>query len=367
MKESLMLPPILFEGSVKNVRGVKGRAPYIFEYSDRYSVFDWGAMPDLLVNKGDSLAFMGNLFFTLLGNKNNWSSWQAPAKIQKSKILEKFKRDGVLHHCLGLDVDNEQANLLVVNPVQILEPTFDREWDYSAYQKRPTNVLVPLEVIFRFGVPEGSSLLSRTKDSSYCSSIGLSKEPKIGDRFDFPVIEFSTKLESSDRYLPYSEARAIAGMSEEEFQNLIDYTSLVALRLKDLFQNIEIELWDGKFEYAFSKDRSLMMVDSIGPDELRLIYKGKQLSKERLRTFYRDSSWYHAVAKAKSLASERGTPEWKEICLQELKESPKPLDRRVSESFSLMYQALCNELSQKYLGYDRFLDIPKLAEIVERI
>jgi phosphoribosylaminoimidazole-succinocarboxamide synthase len=60
-----MLPPILYEGSVKNLRGVDGQSPLIFEYSNRYSVFDWGAMPDELDNKGASLAFMGNLFFSV--------------------------------------------------------------------------------------------------------------------------------------------------------------------------------------------------------------------------------------------------------------------------------------------------------------
>ena len=59
----MTLPAMIYEGSVKNVRGEKGKAPYIFEFSDRYSIFDWGQMPDLLTDKGASLAFMGWFFF----------------------------------------------------------------------------------------------------------------------------------------------------------------------------------------------------------------------------------------------------------------------------------------------------------------
>ena len=39
------LPPMMYKGSVKNVRGEKNADVIFFEYSDRYSIFDWGEMP----------------------------------------------------------------------------------------------------------------------------------------------------------------------------------------------------------------------------------------------------------------------------------------------------------------------------------
>ena len=58
-------------GSVKDLKIIKvatkqehgiGR----FIYSDRYSVFDWGEMPDKIPNKGESIAILGAYFFEKL-------------------------------------------------------------------------------------------------------------------------------------------------------------------------------------------------------------------------------------------------------------------------------------------------------------
>lgn len=63
------LPPLLYQGSVKNVRGLAADASLVFEYSDRYSVFDWGEMPDQITGKGAALNLMGYAFFRYLENK----------------------------------------------------------------------------------------------------------------------------------------------------------------------------------------------------------------------------------------------------------------------------------------------------------
>ena len=60
------LPAILYRGSVKNVRGEVSAKTLVFEFSDRYSVFDWGEMPDQLHEKGKTLAIMGKSFFQFI-------------------------------------------------------------------------------------------------------------------------------------------------------------------------------------------------------------------------------------------------------------------------------------------------------------
>jgi phosphoribosylaminoimidazole-succinocarboxamide synthase len=350
------LPEILYQGSVKNVRGVKGQSPYVFEFSDRYSIFDWGQMPDQLNGKGESLAFMGSFFFDFLGKAENWKNWKAPASFEKAPLLQTLKEHGSFHHGLGLLEGNPRC--LAVKPVQVIEPASSSEggklhWDYTAYKQRPENALVPLEVIFRFGVPEGSSLLKRTSDSKYCQVIGLQTPPKSGDRFEIPVVEYSTKLETSDRYISYDEAQTIAGLSAEEFGELSALTKLLALRLKDCFAGIGLELWDGKFEFGFTaKDkagkRGFMLVDSIGPDELRLTRDDVHLSKEALRGYYRHTPWYAGIEKAKELAHQRGSKEWKEICTDELKLLPPPLNQSVREQVEMVYKGIVKALSQKY-------------------
>jgi len=367
------LPEILYEGSVKNVRGTKGQSPYIFEFSDRYSIFDWGQMPDQLNGKGESLAFMGNFFFDFLGKAENWKSWKAPAQFEKTPALQTLKQQGAFHHGLGLLGNNPRC--LAVKPVQVIEPKSSSEggklhWDYTAYKQKPENALVPLEVIFRFGVPEGSSLLKRTSDSNYCKAIGLSTSPKSGDRFEIPVVEYSTKLETSDRYISYDEAQTIAGLSTEEFEEITTLSKLLALRLKDCFAGIGLELWDGKFEFGFTtKDkagkRGFMLVDSIGPDELRLTRDDVHLSKEALRGYYRHSPWYAGLEKAKDLAQQRGSKEWKDICINELKLLPPPLSQSVKEQVEMVYKGIVKALSQKYCAQVTYPDAWSLDDVVK--
>ena len=65
---------------------------------------------------------------------------------------------------------------------------------------------------------------------------------------------------------------------------LTEVVRIVAHRLNEVFAATGLLLWDGKLEFAFadkdeSGNRRFKLVDSIGPDELRLTYNGVQLSK----------------------------------------------------------------------------------------
>ncbi len=382
----MTLPGIIYEGSVKNVRGEEGESPYVFEFSDRYSIFDWGQMPDVLAGKGESLAFMAWFFFDFLGKAENWQHWQAPEELANEGTLRLLRESGVKHHALGL-VDHDAKPMplareflspvrcLAVEPVDVIDPGSRIEdgklvWDYEAYKKQPENTLVPLEVIFRFGVPEGSSLLQRTGSADYCKTLGLTKAPQTGDTFDIPLVEYSTKLETSDRYLTYPDAQSIAGLTAEEFRSLGVMTRLIALRLKDVFAAIGVELWDGKFEFAFGKkdrngNRSLMLVDSIGPDELRLIKGGQHLSKEALRGFYRPTAWYAGLEEAKKLARERGEKDWKRICKEELKLVPPLLAPATKQRVEMVYKGIAKALSRQFCGKALFADAWELDDVVK--
>jgi phosphoribosylaminoimidazole-succinocarboxamide synthase len=60
----------------------------------------------------------------------------------------------------------------------------------------------------------------------------------------------------------------------------------------------------------------IFLVDAIGPDELRILKDGVQLSKEFLRTFYRGTDWYGQVNQAKKQAKEQGVADWKRLVPQ---------------------------------------------------
>lgn len=370
-EKSAALPPMIYEGSVKNVRGTEGHSPYIFEFSDRYSIFDWGQMPDLLDGKGAALAWMADFFFSYLGDAKNWQSWQAPDALAQLPLLQTLRGRGIAHHAFGL-IDGA-PRCLSVEPVDVLRPESHSAlgklvWDYSAYAAKPEHTLVPLEVIFRFGVPEGSSLLQRTGDAAYCRDIGLDAAPKAGDTFALPVIEFSTKLETSDRYLPYAEARDIAGLEAEEFDALRDLARLAALRLRDLFAGIGVQMWDGKLEFAFDLRgadglRGFKLVDSIGPDELRLTLDGVHLSKEALRSAYRGGNWYAQIDIAKKLAASRGEKDWKRICTDELNAQPAALPADIKKQAEMIYSGIAHALSKTYGDSTAFTGAWDLADV----
>lgn len=315
-------PELIYKGSVKDL--YKDGEKLVFKYSNRYSIFDWGEMPDEIPHKGEALASMAASFFEHLAIK------------------------GIPSHFMGMI----HPNTIQVKAVKVLRPHFiEGQYDYSMYQDVPTEALVPFEVIFRKHLGQGNSLEGRLKKNpAYLADLGLKEVPSAATKFDPALVEFSTKLESSDRYLTKKEIADMGVVTEGELKALRTQTQDIVAELEKLFATFGVKLWDGKVEYAFGKkkangDRELLLVDSIGPDELRLTYEGLPLSKEFLRQLYGSTSWYAAVKKSKELATERKTQDWKSICKDELKEAPKKLSPEQIEVSALLYQALANEVA----------------------
>ncbi|MEY4630116.1 MAG: hypothetical protein RIQ81_236 [Pseudomonadota bacterium] len=338
-------PAMIYRGSVKNV--FRGTTPgtLLFEYSDRYSVFDWGPMPDLILGKGEALAAIADTIFRHVGTR---------------------------HHSRGLVAVG--SRFLAVDEVDVKRPgRTPRGWDYSAYENAPVNCLVPLEVVFRFGVPVGSSLPGRLKaDPVYMKDIGLFEVPELGACFNKPVIEFSTKLEDSDRYLSRAEARRISGTTRDEFARLEELALSIATTLRDLFRSAGLDLQDGKLEFAFASPvddavgRQFILVDSIGPDELRLTHDGVQLSKEILRQYYVGGSWHAAVARAKKIAAERSC-DWRAVCADELGEKPEPLTPEISNIAANIYPSIANSLARAFGERTPFPAAWDLSQLVGRV
>ncbi len=340
--------PLTYEGSVKNVReSLASKSEYFFEYTDKYSIFDWGEMPDHIDFKGESLACFAQIMFDYL------------------------KLQGVNSHAKGLVNENleptSKSKYLKVKKVDVFRPTMNKlangeiSYDYKIYQDKAKiqNALVPLEVIFRLGLPKGSSYLTRMKNSN------LGRSPAVGDFFDDPIIEFSTKLEPMDRYVDDNEAKLIAGLSDVEFKKLKEKTKLIALKVRDLFKEFNIILWDGKFEFAFTAstgERDFELVDAIGIDELRLTYNNIQLSKEFLRQYYKSLPWYEACQKAKELGKARGVEDWQSLC-----EAPPKLPVNVKHIVENMYMNLTNVLSQHVLKKKVFENAIEFDQFLKEI
>ena len=351
---------LIYEGSVKDIYELEKNEELLFKFSNRFSVFDWGAMPNEIPSKGESLARMSAAFFEMISSKEQWQNLDLPVG-SYTELLNKLKTIGGNHHLINHD---ESDCSLRVKKIDVHRPEFlGSSWDYSIYQTKPTNCLVPLEVIFRWGMPSGSSLKKRINDETYCQELGLTTPVVENTLWDSPIIEFSTKLENVDRIISYSEAKEIAGLSEREFDELKNLSLLLAHQLKRVFGKSQITLWDGKFEFGFGEHRELMVVDSIGPDELRLTFDKLKLSKECLRDFYRSTSWFEASKEAKVIAKERELLDWQGICADELQETPPQLPAHLAEHLTHVYQAVTNAF---YFGLNKapcYPFAPKLNEL----
>jgi phosphoribosylaminoimidazole-succinocarboxamide synthase len=395
---------VLYRGSVKDLRGPvdligsEASVPgVVFDYSEAYSVFDWGRMPDLLTKKGHSLALIAADWFEKIERPETWKEFSrtpAATALRKgnrfgaafNELGEELQKSGLRTHYVGMLQEassqremspgalrplplsdlQKPARHLAVRQVSVVKPAMQTVLgraipDYLPTRSAPAPRLVPLEVIFRFSCPPGSSLLERVaRDPGYMASIGFG-DFKVGEneKWDFPVLEVFTKLETTDRPLTLTEALSISGLTGSQMERLLLKTAWVAGWLKSVCSKAGVELADGKLEWAVLESGDVMLVDAIGPDELRLLKDGVQLSKEFLRNFYRGTSWYQAVNRAKELGRSHGVAEWKKLAA----EQPPALTPRHKELATNLYMALANQLT----GRQWFPEAMTLDQVVKGI
>ncbi len=335
-------------GSVKDLEVLKaadlnkpGKARFI--YSDRYSVFAWGEMPDNIPEKGAAITLLGAYFF------------------------EKLEKMNIPTHYVGLVEDGEVRKLSDINRVTntmeidllpVIHPELIGDhYDYSAYGDLKGQHLIPLEIIYRNTLPPGSSVFRRLKEGKITpQDLGLVSQPTPNQKLETPIIDVSTKLEITDRYISWPEAGQISGLSDQEISELQDLTRVLNSFISDEYSKIGLVNEDGKIEVGFDSERRLMLVDVLGTlDECRFTLNGMPVSKEIARVYYRNTPWYQAVEEAKKADRQN----WKKICRLQ----PEPLPFRLKELISQVYCACTNEITEN----EWFKDIPPLKDILEEI
>ncbi len=387
--------PIAYQGSVKNLRVVKPplrtrSGIYLFEFTDDYSIFDYGKMPDVLKGKGAAMAVLTAHIFELLESASNWQKlgtsdiWEKikdpklRGHLLDSSVFQELKEQGMRTHYRGmLDKDGkkvktsrlkEPSNLIQGEAVNMFRPERGSLgegtlWNYSYFHPGLKNYLIPVELVFRFGVPRGSSLLERLEgDPEYYRALGLSEPPKEGEWLPRPVIEFFSKLEPTDRFLPLETALNFSGLSNPEFARTTEYTLFAGIFLQDFFSRECIELWDGKFEFV--KGRQLMLGDAVTPDELRLTRDSVQISKEPIRQYYRKygKEFCSKINEAKDI-TRRTKKEIKEIMTIELKCQPEPM----APDFRAIMESMYTSLTAEATGLDIFRETQPLKEVIRNI
>ncbi|MEM3700650.1 MAG: phosphoribosylaminoimidazolesuccinocarboxamide synthase [Candidatus Bathyarchaeia archaeon] len=337
-------------GSVKDLEIIKkptkakmgvGR----FHFSDRYSVFDWGEMPDHIEGKGAALCLMGAYCFERLEEKG--------IKTHYRGLVDKNGR------VLGFDELTEPTNVMEFNLVNVYKPKAYVEngklkYDYSVFTPRLRNFLIPLEIIYRNGLPEGSSVFKRLEAGLVTlEELGLNHYPRAGERLTKPIFDVSTKLEQSDRYVSLKEAQKIAGLTDNELEEVKSVLLKVDETITEIASKAGLVNEDGKIELAFDPQRRLMVVDVVGTlDECRFTYEGLHVSKEIARIYYRRTEWAREVEEAKK----KGVEDWKSL----VKTEPPKLDPKLKTIITQLYMATTNEITGK-----RIFNVSKFADIVK--
>ena len=321
-----------------------------FHFSDRYSVFDWGEMPDHIDGKGAALCLMGAYCFEQLEKKGVKTHYRG--LVDKNGKAVKF---GAL---------KQPSSVMEVNLVNVYKPKTSVVngkiiHDYSIYTPTLKNCLIPLEIIYRNGLPEGSSVFKRLEQGKITlKDLGLDHYPKPGEQLAKPIFDVSTKLEETDRYVTWQEARKIAGLTDQELADVKAVLLKADETITEVASKAGLKNEDGKIELAFDENRKLMIVDVVGTlDECRFTFSGVHVSKEVARQFYKKTSWYADLEQAKKEAEAKGIQDWKALC----KSQPPKLDTQLKVIISEMYMAAANEMTGRKL-----FDAPKLSEVIAK-
>jgi phosphoribosylaminoimidazole-succinocarboxamide synthase len=341
-------------GSVKDLEVIKNPTKEAmgigrFLFSNRYSVFDWGEMPDHIDGKGAALCLIGAYCFEQLQRKG--------VKIHYHGLV------GTDGKAVKFDKLKQPSSIMEVDIVNVYKPKTrvvngEIEHDYKIYTPELKNCLVPLEIIYRNGLPKGSSVFKRLEQGKITfKDLGLDHCPKPGEKLDKPIFDVSTKLEETDRYMTWQEAQKIAGLTNMELADVKKVLLIADETINEVASKAGLNNEDGKIELAFDEKRNLMIVDVVGTlDECRFTFEGIHVSKEIARQFYRKTAWYDDLEQAKKEADAKGIQDWKTLC----KSQPPKLDPQLKKVISEMYMAAANEMTGK-----KMFDSPKLPDVIK--
>lgn len=286
---------LLRKGSSKDIYSdLQVPGELFFQFTDRVSVFDYGALPDPIAGKSKAM-FRQAVYFHNLMRKHGVTT-----------LTTKFD------HVRG---GYWQKKAMHAQKNQHLRPT-----EYY---------FLPLEFVFRWGLPRGSSYLKRFP--------GLG----VGYRFDEVVVETFTKLEDVDRLVDDQEAQSLLppGLNLESVRGFVK--GIATVLLQDL-SAAELTLWDGKVELAWCPGtNTVALVDAIGLDELRVTHPlmpSISLSKEILRQWLQKTYWASDLNLAKKFCPD----DWRKRIY-----SPPRLGAWRIQKITSMYEAFASLLEDK--------------------
>lgn len=240
--------PIVYRGTVKNVREVKACSDRsaglaIFEFSSDSSIKDYGKLPFETPFKGEDICAMAVKSF---------------AEIEALGISTIF-------------IEQISPTAILVQLVDVLDPS------KNDLRKIQSNRLIPLECIIRNVITATSSARKRLQNGSlHPSAVGLSKVPN-----SYPVIlpkmffDGSTKLGITDEYLQWDELKSLSGESSELLNEVDLQTRRIGQYALKKGASSGLLINDFKVEWALNETGDLMLADvPLAMDEITSAYCG---------------------------------------------------------------------------------------------
>jgi phosphoribosylaminoimidazole-succinocarboxamide synthase len=295
----------IMTGKVKEVYSVD-EDTLEFAYTNNISVFD-NVIPSKIPHKGETLCRTAKFWFGLLSEKgihNHYISESAPDRMR-------------------------------VKRVNIIR-------DYNKIDGNTVNYLIPLEIICRHYA--AGSLMDRIKDGKITvEQLGFPKGHTVtyGEKLPVPFIESTTKLEEHDSNLTETEAKKMAGLSDQEYQEIKDTVLKIDKIIKEEVSKRGLIHCDGKKEFGYDKERKLMVLDTFGTlDEDRWwdadeYAKGNvlELSKEFVRQYYRTTGYHAKLMEARDNRLEE----------PKIPALPQDIVDRTSDLYVSMYERITGE------------------------
>ncbi|MFC5186811.1 phosphoribosylaminoimidazolesuccinocarboxamide synthase [Actinomadura harenae] len=285
----------------------------VFEYTDHWSVFHYGRMPDPIPGKGEATCHMAVHTFRLL---------------EAAGVATHFRRQ-----VSASQIEFDLASIP----------------DLGGAPLTPGSVacLLPVQSLFRNELPAGSSVHRRVADGTLRpADVGLTGMPAVGERLAQPLIEYATMLDPVNRYIGEAEAQRLTGLSDSQIKAMRDITITVNRVLAEHAHQAGLRLCDGKVEFMLSGEGHMVVADSPGtPDECRLTWGGVPCGKQILR------DWYvaHGLEVPVKRLIAQGVPrdQWPR---------PAPLPRGFAAVMSEVYRALADTWTGRHHGTASVLD-----------
>ncbi len=291
----------------------------IFEFTDDYSVFHYGKMAEQIPFKGEAIARMAAFNFGL------------------------FERAGIPSHFRGfLEPDRIEFDLLRA-PDPAVDPVGPDDGWY----------MVPLQVVYRNALPEGSSVARRLDAGTVTlEDLGLRELPGPRELLRRPLVEFTTKREEIDRFVGRAEGCRLAGLTEADEQRVVELVEAVDEVITAHAESVGLEHADGKIELGMLAPGELVLVDNAGtPDENRFLLDGRHVGKQVMRDHHLATGLERRVQEWAAEGRPRST--WP---------APEPLPPGFVEPLSTMYRAL----AERWTG-ESIWGVPPLEDVMETV